>query len=67
MARSQSAAERSRPANRPAPSGRPSLVPENPLPGWKALLQALFLLGMPIALLWLTRAILRAYFPELGY
>jgi hypothetical protein len=37
------------------------------LPGWKALLQALFLLGVPIAILWLTRAILRAYLSELGY
>jgi hypothetical protein len=42
-------------------------VPDDPLPGWKALLQALFLLGVPIALLWITRAILRAFFPELGY
>ena len=59
MAQSQS--------NRPAPTGRPSLVPDDPLPGWKALLQALFLLGVPISLLWLTKAILRVYLPELGY
>jgi len=42
-------------------------VPDDPLPGWKALLQALFLLGVPIALLWITRVVLRAFFPQLGY
>jgi hypothetical protein len=67
MARSQSAARRSKPAGRPTPLGRPSLVPEDPLPGWKALLQALFLLGVPILLLLITRVILRGFFPELGY
>lgn len=67
MARSQSSAGRSRAATRPTPLGRPSLVPADPLPGWKAMLQALFLLGVPIALLWITRAILRVFFPELGY
>ena len=67
MARSQSAAGSSRPATRPTPSGRPNLIPDDPLPGWKALLQASFLLGLPIAVLWITRAVLRAYFPELGY
>ena len=67
MPRSQTAAGGPRLANRPTPLGRPSLVPDDPLPGWKALLQALFLLGMPISLLWIIRIILRAYFPGLGY
>lgn len=67
MARSQSNARRQGTGSRAAPTGRPSLIPDDPLPGWKALLQALFLLGVPIAMLWLLRAILRAVMPELGY
>lgn len=67
MARSQSAAGRPAPARSPAPSGRPNLIPDDPLPGWKAVLQAVALLGLPILLLWLTRALLASYFPELGY
>ena len=48
-------------------SGRPGLIPADPLPGWKALLQVLLLLGIPITLLLLARVILRRFFPELGY
>jgi hypothetical protein len=67
MARSQSVAGTPGPARSPTPSGRPSLIPENPLPGWKAFLQAVVLLGLPLFLLWLTRALLAAFFPDLGY
>ena len=67
MARSQSAAGMSRPATRPTPTGRPSLIPEDPLPGWQAIFQALFLLGVPILLLLLAKVVLRNFFPELGY
>ncbi len=47
--------------------GRRGLVPENPLPIWKAFVQVLILLGIPIGLLLVARTILRVYFPELGY
>ena len=46
---------------------RPSLVPADPLPVWKALMQAALLLGIPVALLLVARVILRRFFPELGY
>ena len=49
------------------PGGRPSLIPADPLPGWKALVQTALLLGIPIGLLLLAKVILRTYFPELGY
>jgi len=49
------------------PLGRPSLIPADPLPVWKALVQVGILLGVPIALLVIARFILRRYFPELGY
>lgn len=49
------------------PSGRPGLVPSDPLPGWKAVVQALLLLGTPLALLLVCRVILQRFFPELGY
>ncbi|MFQ5877972.1 MAG: hypothetical protein ACE5JH_09850 [Acidobacteriota bacterium] len=48
-------------------TGRRELVPRDPLPAWKALLQALILLGIPLGLLLIARVILRTYFPELGY
>jgi hypothetical protein len=47
--------------------GRPGLIPADPLPGWKALVQAALLLGIPIALLLVTKVILKTYFPALGY
>lgn len=54
--------------NRPGQAGsRPSLIPANPLPGWKALVQALVLLGIPLALLLLARIALRRLLPGLGY
>jgi hypothetical protein len=56
-----------RPPGAPTPGGRPGLIPAEPLPLWKALLQVLMLLGIPIALLLLARPILRAFFPDLGY
>ena len=67
MARSQSTVGTSSPATRPTPTGRPSLVPEDPLPGWQAFIQTLFLLGIPILLLVLAKVVLRNFFPELGY
>ncbi len=67
MARLQSAAGASRPATRPTPTGRPSLIPEDPLPGWQALIQALLLLGVPILLLLLAKVMLQNFFPALGY
>ncbi len=67
MARSQSTAGTSSPAPRPTLTGRPSLIPMDPLPGWQALMQALFLLGLPILLLVLAKVVLRNFFPELGY
>jgi hypothetical protein len=47
--------------------GRQKLVPDNPLTGWQALIQTLFLLGIPLALLLLAKVVLRTFFPELGY
>lgn len=49
------------------PVGRPTLIPADPLPVRKALVQVLVLLGIPIFLLVAARFILRRYFPELGY
>jgi hypothetical protein len=49
------------------PSARPSLVPADPLPGWKALVQAALLLGIPLALLFLAKIVVRIFYPELGY
>lgn len=48
-------------------AGRPGLVPANPLPVRKALLQVLVLLGIPLALLIIGKVLIRAWFPELGY
>ena len=50
-----------------APTGRPSLEPADPLPGWKAIVQALLLVGIPLALLLIAKVILKTYYPELGY
>ncbi len=47
--------------------GRPSLIPADPLPGWKAAVQAAILLGIPITLLLVARLILKKFFPYLGY
>jgi hypothetical protein len=51
----------------PQPASRPSLIPAEPLPGWKALVQAALLLGIPLVLLLVARVILRKFFPGLGY
>jgi hypothetical protein len=50
-----------------APAGRPSLEPADPLPGWKAVVQSLLLVGIPLALLLIAKVILKTYYPELGY
>ena len=50
-----------------APAGRPGLVPADPLPGWKAVVQSLLLVGIPLALLLIAKVILKTYYPELGY
>ena len=47
--------------------GRIPLHPADPLPGWKALMQAAILLGIPLTLLLVARLILRKFFPSLGY
>jgi len=47
--------------------GRPSLVPADPLPGWKAAVQALLLVGIPLVLLFAAKVVLKKLFPELGY
>ena len=70
----------SQPANRtgPAPANRAGiptanrpgiqpLIPTDPLPGSKALMQAAILLGIPLTLLLVARLILRKFFPTLGY
>ena len=55
------------PPGQTAHAGRPGLIPTDPLPGWKALVQAALLLGIPITLLLVAKVILRTYFPSLGY
>lgn len=50
----------------PSPA-RPQLIPADPLPAWKALVQAIALLGIPIALLLLAKVVLKRFFPGLGY
>ncbi len=54
------------PGQSPGP-GRRSLVPAESLPAWKAAIQVLILLGIPITLLFAARIVLRVYFPHLGY
>jgi hypothetical protein len=54
------------PGQSPGP-GRRSLTPAESLPAWKAALQVLVLLGIPVSLLFIARIILRTYFPHLGY
>lgn len=49
------------------PVARPTLIPAESLPGWKAIVQALILLGIPIALLLIAKVILRTFFPQFGY
>ena len=56
-----------RPGQSKGPTGRPSLVPSDPLPGWLAAVQVLILLGIPVTLLLVARLILHHYFPQLGY
>jgi hypothetical protein len=55
------------PPGQQAPAGRPSLVPAVSLPGWKAAVQAFLLLGIPLALLFAAKLVLKRFFPELGY
>ncbi|HEV8701616.1 MAG TPA: hypothetical protein VGV60_10140 [Candidatus Polarisedimenticolia bacterium] len=50
-----------------APTGRPGLEPADPLPGWKAIVQSLMLIGIPLALLLIAKFVLKTYYPELGY
>jgi hypothetical protein len=47
--------------------GRPGLIPANPLPLWRALVQVACLLGIPLTLLLLAKPVVRRFFPELGY
>ena len=62
-------------SNRKNPQGRTGdrrepvaeLVPANPLPARKALIQVVLLLGIPLALLFLIRYALQQFFPSLGY
>jgi len=54
------------PGQRP-PAGRPNLIPTDPLPGWKASVQVLLLLGIPLTLLFVAKVVLKRFFPELGY
>jgi hypothetical protein len=42
-------------------------VPSESLPVWKAVIQVLILLGIPITLLFAARVVLSVYFPHLGY
>jgi len=42
-------------------------VPAESLPGWKAAVQALLLLGIPLTLLFVAKVVLKRFFPELGY
>ena len=46
---------------------RPSLIPANPLSGTAAVVQTLILLGIPLALLFAFKFVLKRFFPELGY
>jgi len=55
------------PPGQHAQGGRPPLEPADPLPGWKAAVQAAFLVGIPLTLLFAAKLVLRKYFPELGY
>ena len=55
------------PPGQQAQGGRPPLVPVDPLPGWKAAVQAVVLVGIPLTLLFVAKMVLRKYFPELGY
>ena len=55
------------PPGQQAPTGRPSLVPAVSLPGWKAMVQAVVLLGIPLTLLFAAKLVLKRFFPELGY
>jgi hypothetical protein len=55
------------PPGQQAPTGRPSLVPADPLSGWKAMVQAVVLLGIPLTLLFAAKLVLKRFFPELGY
>jgi len=50
-----------------APAGRQPLEPADPLPGWKAMVQALLLVGIPMVLLLIAKFVLKTYYPELGY
>ena len=42
-------------------------MPADPLPGWKAAVQALLLVGIPLVLLFAAKVVLKKLFPELGY
>jgi hypothetical protein len=55
------------PPGQQSQGGRPSLTPADPLPGWKAAIQALILVGIPLTLLFAAKLVLKKLFPELGY
>jgi hypothetical protein len=55
------------PPGQQGPTGRPSLIPAEPLSGFKAAVQALVLLGVPLTLLFAAKLVLKRFFPELGY
>ncbi len=67
MSRNNRRSGGARPPGTAQPAVRHSLTPVDPLPGWKALVQAVLLLGIPLTLLLLAKLVLRSFFPSLGY
>ena len=67
MSRNNRRSSGARPPGTAQPAPRLSFTPANPLPGWKALVQAVLLLGIPLTLLLLAKLVLRTFFPSLGY
>ena len=55
------------PPGQQSQGGRLPLTPADPLPGWKAAVQALVLAGIPLILLLAAKLVLKRFFPELGY
>ena len=46
--------------------GRPGLIPANPMPLSRAIIQVVLLLGIPLTILVLCKLALQRLFPELG-
>lgn len=67
MSRNNRRSGGARPPGTAQPGARLSLTPADPLPGWKAIVQAVLLLGIPLALLLVAKLVLRSFFPSLGY